>query len=76
VSAGERTYEDAVARVEEIIRRLDSGDAGLRETLDLVREGRELVDYCATELEAVSQGLQELRLEELVLRLEAGRADR
>jgi exodeoxyribonuclease VII small subunit len=69
-----RSYEEAVARVEEIIRRLDSGEAGLRETLDLVREGRELVEYCATELEAVSQGLQELRLEELVSRLESGRA--
>jgi exodeoxyribonuclease VII small subunit len=66
-----RTYESAVARVEEIIRRLDSGDAGLRETLDLVAEGRELVEYCAAELEAVSQGLQELRLDELVTRLEA-----
>jgi exodeoxyribonuclease VII small subunit len=66
-----RTYESAVARVEEIIRRLDSGDAGLRETLDLVAEGRELVEYCAGELEAVSQGLQELRLDELVARLEA-----
>jgi exodeoxyribonuclease VII small subunit len=66
----ERTYESAVARVEEIIRRLDSGDAGLRETLDLVREGRELVEYCASELDAVSQGLEELRLEELVSRLE------
>ncbi|HWD73515.1 MAG TPA: exodeoxyribonuclease VII small subunit [Solirubrobacteraceae bacterium] len=65
-----RTYEAAVARVEEIIRRLDSGDAGLRETLDLVREGRELVEYCAAELDAVSQGLDELRLEELVGRLE------
>jgi exodeoxyribonuclease VII small subunit len=65
-----RTYESAVSRVEEIIRRLDSGDAGLRETLDLVREGRELVEYCATELDAVSQGLEELRLEELVARLE------
>jgi exodeoxyribonuclease VII small subunit len=65
-----RTYESAVARVEEIIRRLDSGDAGLRETLDLVREGRELVEYCAAELDAVSQGLEELRLEELVGRLE------
>ena len=32
----ERTYESAVARIEEIIRRLDSGDAGLRETLELV----------------------------------------
>jgi exodeoxyribonuclease VII small subunit len=72
----ERSYESAVGRVEEIIRRLDSGDAGLRETLDLVREGRELVEYCATELEAVSQGLEELRLEDLVTRLETGSASR
>jgi exodeoxyribonuclease VII small subunit len=64
-----RTYESAVGRVEEIIRRLDSGEAGLRETLDLVREGRELVEYCAGELDAVSQGLEELRLDELVARL-------
>ena len=68
----ERTYETAVARIEEIIRRLDSGNAGLRETLELVKEGRDLVEYCATELEAVSKGLEELRLEELVARLEAG----
>jgi exodeoxyribonuclease VII small subunit len=68
----ERTYETATARIEEIIRRLDSGDAGLRETLDLVREGRELVEFCAAELEAVGRGLEELRLEELVARLEAG----
>ena len=67
----ERTYESAVARVEEIIRRLDSGDAGLRETLDLVREGRDLVEYCAGELDAVSHGLEELRLEDLVHRLES-----
>jgi exodeoxyribonuclease VII small subunit len=70
IKAGTRTYESAVSRVEAIIRRLDSGEAGLRETLDLVREGRELVEYCATELDAVSQGLEELRLEELVARLE------
>ena len=66
----DRTYESAVGRVEEIIRRLDSGEAGLRETLDLVAEGRALVEYCAGELEAVSQGLEELRLEDLVSRLE------
>ncbi len=68
----ERTYESAVARVEEIIKRLDSGDAGLRETLELVKEGRELVEFCAAELEVVSRGLEELRLEELVQRLERG----
>jgi exodeoxyribonuclease VII small subunit len=67
----DQTYEAAVARIEEIIRRLDSGESGLRETLELVREGRDLVEYCAAELDAVSQGLEELRLEELVSRLEA-----
>lgn len=68
----ERTYETATARLEEIIRRLDSGEAGLRETLDLVKEGRSLVEFCAAELDAVGQGLEELRLDELVARLEAG----
>ncbi len=72
MSTEDRTYESAVARVEDIIRRLDSGEAGLRETLELVREGRELVEYCAAELDAVSRGLEELRLEELVARLESG----
>jgi exodeoxyribonuclease VII small subunit len=69
--SAEPTYESAVARIEDIIRRLDSGEAGLRETLDLVKEGRGLVEYCAGELEAVSSGLEELRLEELVARLES-----
>ena len=67
----EQSYELATARLEEIIRRLDSGEAGLRETLDLVKEGRTLVEYCAGELEAVSQGLDEIKLEELIARLEA-----
>jgi exodeoxyribonuclease VII small subunit len=38
--------------------------------LDLCKEGRELVAYCTTELEAVGRGLEELRLDELVARLE------
>ena len=66
----ELSYESATARIEEIIRRLDSGEAGLRETLDLCKEGRELVEFCAGELDAVGQGLEELRLDELVARLE------
>ena len=68
------TYEAACARIEAIIRRLDSGEAGLRETLELCQEGRRLVEFCAAELEAVGQGLEELRLDELVARLAAGRA--
>ena len=67
------TYESAANRLEDIIRRLDSGEAGLRETLDLVREGRGLVEFCAGELDAVGRGLEELRLDELVARLEGAR---
>jgi exodeoxyribonuclease VII small subunit len=64
------TYEAASGRLEELIKRLDSGEAGLRETLDLCQEGRGLVEFCAGELDAVGKGLEELRLDELVARLE------
>ena len=73
---GELSYEQAAARIEAIIRRLDSGEAGLRETLDLVREGRRLVELCAAELEAVGRGLEELQLDELIARLEGDQGPR
>ncbi len=65
------TYETAVERLEDIIKRLDSNQAGLRETLELCSEGRALIEYAAKELEAVGHGLRELRLDELIGRLEA-----
>jgi exodeoxyribonuclease VII small subunit len=64
------SYEDAAARVEEIIRRLDSGEASLNETLELVAEGKRLIELCAGQLTAVGNALEELRLDELVARLE------
>jgi exodeoxyribonuclease VII small subunit len=64
------SYEGAVERLEQIIDRLDSGQAGLRETLDLCREGRDLVAYCGAELDEVGEGLKELKLDELAARLE------
>jgi exodeoxyribonuclease VII small subunit len=64
------SYEQAAGRVEEIIRRLDSGDASLQETLALVGEGKRLIEQCAGELSAVGDALEELKLDELVARLE------
>jgi exodeoxyribonuclease VII small subunit len=64
------SYEQASARVEEIIRRLDSGEASLQETLALVAEGKVLIEQCAGELAAVGDALEELKLDELVARLE------
>jgi len=72
--AGAMSYEAASARVEEIIRSLDSGQTSLDETLRLLGEGKTLIELCARELSAVGDALQELRLDELVARLE-GAAD-
>ena len=69
-AAQQLSYEAASARVEEIIRRLDSGEASLNETLELVKEGKALIELCARELSAVGDALEELRLDELVARLE------
>lgn len=70
-----QTYEAAIERLEAIIRRLDSNEAGLRETLELVKEGRELIEYAAGELDAVGKGLEELKLDDLIGRLEAAGPD-
>jgi exodeoxyribonuclease VII small subunit len=69
-----QTYEAATARVEEIIRRLDSGEASLGETLELVSEGKRLIERCAGELAAVGDALEQLHLDELVARLEGDAA--
>lgn len=69
-----QSYEAAVERLEQIISRLDTGKAELRETLELCREGKGLVEYCKGELDAVSGELQRLDLDELVRKLEPGAA--
>jgi exodeoxyribonuclease VII small subunit len=65
------TYESAVERLEQIIARLDSNQAGLRETLELCGEGKSLIEFAAGELDAVGRGLEELKLDELIARLDA-----
>ena len=70
-TASERlSYEAATARVEEIIRRLDSGEASLDETLALVSEGKRLIEQCARELAAVGAALEELQPRRARSRLE------
>ena len=69
------SYEVAVARLETIIARLDSGEAELRETLGLCVEAKELIEYCKGELDAVSGKLRELKLDELVAELETPAAE-
>jgi exodeoxyribonuclease VII small subunit len=71
MDAAPESYEAAVARLEAIIARLDSGEAELRETLGLCVEAKSLIEFCKGELDTVSGELRELKLDELVAELEA-----
>ncbi len=73
-AVSEPTYEVAVGRLEEIITRLDSGQAELRETLELCREAKALIEFARSELDEVSGALRELNLDELVEQLDSAGA--
>ena len=64
----ERTFEDAQRELEEIVQRLERGDAGLDEAIALWERGDELYRFCVGKLDA-AQG----RIEELASRVEAAR---
>ena len=56
------TFELALARLEEIVRALEKGDAPLEETLKLYEEGISLVRTCTERLEKAEQKVKMLQL--------------
>ncbi|MGE5581516.1 MAG: exodeoxyribonuclease VII small subunit [Bacillota bacterium] len=55
---GERNYEEAVARLEEIVQQLEAGNLTLDASLALFEEGIGLAKYCAEKLDAAEGRLQ------------------
>ena len=51
----EKSFEAAMARLEEIVRALDGGTAGLDDSLGLFEEGIALVKLCNAKLEGAEQ---------------------
>jgi exodeoxyribonuclease VII small subunit len=64
----ERSFEDAQKELEEIVHRLESGEAPLDEALRLWQRGEELYRLCKDRLDAA-----EGRIEELASRAEAAK---
>lgn len=62
----EPTFEDAQRELEQIVQRLESGQASLDEAIALWERGEELYTVCAAKLDS-AQG----RIEELARRVEA-----
>lgn len=57
----EMTFERALARLEEIVRSMESGNAMLDESLSLFEEGVGLVKYCTKALDDAEQKVKILQ---------------
>jgi exodeoxyribonuclease VII small subunit len=67
-TSGEPTFEEAQRELEQIVHRLEGGQASLDEAIALWERGEELYRFCVGKLDS-AQG----RIEELARRVEAAR---
>lgn len=68
MTGAELTFEQAQSELEQIVDRLERGQAGLDETIALWKRGEELYRFCRTQLDG-AQG----KIEELARRADASR---
>ena len=57
----EQTFEQAVARIDEIVASLEKGDAQLDKSLSLFEEGVKLIELCGTMLDNAEQTVVRLQ---------------
>lgn len=60
----ERTYEEDISKLEQLIRRLEKGDISLEESLALFEEGISLIKTCQHQLDRAAEKIQILTAEE------------
>ncbi len=53
-----QTYEEAMTALEQIVSRLESGEADLDESLKLFEEGAKLAAYCSKALDTAEQKIR------------------
>jgi exodeoxyribonuclease VII small subunit len=55
------TFEQAVSRIDEIVKALEKGDAALDASLSLFEEGTALIKYCGKMLDEAEQKVARLQ---------------
>ncbi|MBR0231062.1 MAG: exodeoxyribonuclease VII small subunit [Clostridia bacterium] len=63
----ELTFEQALARLEEIVRALESGNVPLEDLIKLYDEGTALVKHCTEKLNAAEEKVRLLQIKDGVL---------
>ena len=56
-----KTFESSLARLEEIVKSMESGEAMLDETLSLYEEGVKLIQFCTKALDTAEQKIKILQ---------------
>lgn len=59
----EQSFETALARLEELVRTLETGEKGLDDSLALFEEGISLVRFCSEHLDSAEQKVKILMKE-------------
>ena len=54
------SFESAINKLENIVLKLEKGDGSLDESLELFKEGTDLVHFCGNELKNAEQKITEL----------------
>ncbi len=59
-NAGKETlsFEQAMRRIEEIVRRMETGDLPLEKMMEAYEEGRRLLDFCSAKLTEVEKKIE------------------
>lgn len=57
------SFEEALARLEEIVQRLESGDSPLDQAIDLYAEGEALRQQCEARLKAAQARIEKVTLD-------------
>lgn len=60
----EKKFEDALARLEEVVKQLEDGQLPLEESLELYAEGIQLANICNKQLETAEQRINTLMTNE------------
>ncbi len=62
-SPADLSFEEALKRLEEIVRKLESGDVPLDKSIDLYSEGEKLRGLCQKRLEAAQAKIEKITLD-------------
>ena len=61
MAAKKQSFEEALARLEEIAEAMENEDTGLEKSVELYKEGVKLSAFCAEKLAKAQQQVQELK---------------